>query len=211
MLLFMKRRIGMRINEIFYSLQGEGQFTGTPAIFIRFAGCNLNCAFCDTNHHPHKDYTEDEIIGEITKLGQTEYVVLTGGEPTMQITSSFLRKLKECGKTILLETNGTKSIREDLLPYISWITCSPKFEFCKNAEINIPRIDELKIVYDGTNDMERYEKIAEDWLTMSRYIQPCDTQDVKKNKEIVDKCVEFCLQHPKWKLSLQTQKILNVR
>ena len=83
----------MRINEIFYSLQGEGAFTGTPSIFIRFSGCNLKCDFCDTIHQPYKEMTMKEIIEEIKKY-PAKHIVLTGGEPTMQVTDEFLAQIK---------------------------------------------------------------------------------------------------------------------
>ena len=82
----------MRINEIFYSLQGEGKFTGTPAVFIRFSGCNLKCSFCDTNHSHYDEMGEDAIVAEVKKF-PARHVVITGGEPTLQITSSLIRKL----------------------------------------------------------------------------------------------------------------------
>ena len=77
----------MRVNEIFYSIQGEGRYTGTPAIFIRLAGCNLRCDFCDTEHQPYQDLTEEEIMRQIADF-PTSHVVITGGEPMLQITQS---------------------------------------------------------------------------------------------------------------------------
>ena len=81
----------MRINEIFYSLQGEGSFTGTPAVFIRFSGCNTKCPFCDTQHEEFVEMTEDEILAEVKK-DPANHVVITGGEPTMQLTPSLIVK-----------------------------------------------------------------------------------------------------------------------
>ena len=86
----------MRINEIFYSLQGEGHFTGTPAIFIRFSGCNLKCSFCDTDHSHYTEMTEEEIVGEACKY-PARHVVITGGEPLLQITASLTDKLHGAG------------------------------------------------------------------------------------------------------------------
>lgn len=203
----------MRVNEIFYSIQGEGFFTGTPAVFVRLAGCNLRCVFCDTNHEPYKDLTEDEIIREIAKYEGVTHIVITGGEPTLQLTASFVKKLHDAGKEIQVETNGTRAFgNEEILRNIHWITCSPKFEFCRNAGLKIERIDELKVVYDGTNDMSLYDSfVNDDCAVFYRYLQPCDKGDADKNREIINATLVYCLTHPSWKLSLQTQKILKVR
>lgn len=196
----------MKINEIFYSLQGEGFFTGTPAIFIRFAGCNLNCEFCDTKHQSYKDYTNDEILREIAKYTPCNRVVLTGGEPTLQITAELLDCLVKNGYRVNVETNGTKPL--PLLAKIDWVVCSPKFEFCPKADIKLDYIDELKVVYRGKEqDMNKYDDIEATYC----YLQPCDTGNANTNKRIIEEAIEFIKQNPKWRLSLQTQKILNIR
>lgn len=201
----------MRVNEIFYSLQGEGSFTGTPSVFLRLAGCNLKCGFCDTNHQPYKNINEDEIVRQIENIrartGIIKHVVITGGEPTLQLTKSLLSKLHEIGCYVQIETNGTMPLSENMLSDIDFITCSPKFQFCKHAELHIQRIDELKVVYDDNNDLSVYSDID----CRLRYVQPCDVGDKERNKKIVRLCVDYCLTHPEWRLSLQTQKIIDVR
>lgn len=194
----------MRINEIFYSLQGEGFFTGTPSIFIRFSGCNLKCPFCDTEHGSYHEMSEAEVSQAIAKYPAT-HVVLTGGEPSMQITASFLELLHRSGKFVQLETNGTFALPTNLS--VDWITCSPKNEYCKNAQMKLQRINELKVVYNGANDMSTYDEIKADYY----YLQPCDVQNEQGNRRIISNAVEFCLKNPRWNLSLQTQKILNVQ
>lgn len=193
----------MRVNEIFYSIQGEGRFTGTPAIFIRFAGCNLNCNFCDTEYKSYKEYTEDEIMLEIAEY-PTRHVVITGGEPMLQLTVSLMDKLHKTYKFVQIETNGTWPIRKDFC--IDWITCSPKFDFCPNAELKLQCIDELKVVYQG-QDMSVYNHIE----AKEYYLQPCDVKDHVQNKANVSATINYIKMNPKWKLSLQTHKILNVR
>lgn len=196
----------MRINEIFYSLQGEGYFTGTPVIFIRFAGCNLNCKFCDTDHQPYKEYSEEEILREIKKYAPCDRVVLTGGEPTLQITADFIDLLVESGYFVNIETNGTRPLPP--LVNVHWVVCSPKFEFCSNADIKLDWIDELKVVYHGKEqDMSKYDEIEATY----RYLQPCDTGDAIANNHIIEEAIEFIKQNPKWRLSLQTQKLLGIR
>lgn len=193
----------MRVNEIFYSLQGEGYFTGVAAVFIRLAGCNLRCDFCDTIHEPYKDLTEEEIMQEIAKY-PAKHIVITGGEPTLQLTASLINKMHEAGKYVQIETNGTIELKDDLECLIDWITLSPKY-----AKVKIQRCDELKVVYQG-QDMSQYDHIKPSNI-FNRYLQPCDRQDKEKNAENIAATVAFIEAHPEWRLSLQTQKILNVR
>lgn len=193
----------MRVNEIFYSLQGEGVFTGVASIFIRLAGCNLKCRFCDTKHESYKVLTEKEVLAQIENY-PSKHIVFTGGEPSLQLTADICRFFHDRGYTIQVETNGTKK-----LPYdsVDWVTCSPKTDYCACAEIKQEHINEIKVVFDGVIDVEKYLGIEASYYSL----QPCDVGDVAKNKEITEKCVEYILKHPKWHLSLQTQKILNVK
>ncbi|MBP5499677.1 MAG: radical SAM protein [Bacteroidales bacterium] len=201
----------MKVNEIFYSLQGEGHYTGTPAVFVRFAGCNLRCWFCDTEFETGEEMSEDEIVRALAQF-PSRYVVLTGGEPTLQLTASLCDKLHANGYYLMMETNGTHELPEGC--HVDWITCSPKLidagdGMRKLAAIRLHHIDELKVVFEDspTQDMTLYEQIP---ATEYR-LQPCDTQDPLSNQSILNKTIKYILQHPKWKLSLQTHKILNVR
>lgn len=191
----------MRVNEIFYSLQGEGRYTGTPAVFVRFAGCNLRCSFCDTEFETYTEMTEDEIVARVLSY-PTQHVILTGGEPTLQLTTSLLQKLngEESRRIVHIETNGTHQLPEGP---IHWVTCSPKY-----GQLHIQRIDELKVVYEG-QDMSKYDDIVPKPQVYS--LQPCDTGDPERNKQILQETINYILKHPKWNLSLQTHKILNVR
>lgn len=193
----------MRVNEIFYSLQGEGAYSGSAAIFIRLSGCNLNCGFCDTKHQSYKELTKEEIMQEIAKY-EARYIVFTGGEPSLQLNAEVLHFFKAKGYFIQVETNGTRN-----LPCIGvdWVTCSPKTDYCKNAEVKQEHIDEVKVVFDGVHDPEKYLSLK----AKLYFLQPCDVGDIEKNNEITKKCVEYIMKHPQWHLSLQTQKIINVR
>jgi len=194
----------MRVNEIFYSIQGEGANTGRAAIFIRFSGCNLNCAFCDTEHQSYHELTEDEIVSQAAAF-PAELVVITGGEPTLQLTASLVDKLHGVGKTVAVETNGTRPVPDN----VDWITVSPKAAFLgEKAKPVITTAQEVKIILD---DIHNYEDPTFG-ITATHYcVQPCDTADETRNRDIINRCVQFVMQNPLWKLSLQTQKILRVR
>ncbi len=147
--------------------------------------------------------TEEEIIDEVSKY-PCSLVVITGGEPSLFITDSLVDLLKSKGFYVAVETNGTHLLPKN----IDYVTCSPKTEFANNAEVVINHIDEIKVVYNGENNMELYDKYS--WVR-KKYLQPCDTGVENINKEIVRKCVDFILKNPDWTLSLQTQKIIDVR
>lgn len=190
------------VNEIFYSLQGEGRWAGRPAIFIRFSGCNLRCPFCDTDFKAYTKMTAKDILGEFLKYSQCNFIVLTGGEPTLQVDKDFVDMLHANGYYVAMETNGTKDV-----PYnVDWVTVSPKAAYVKEGSVWVASAEEVKVVYDGEHEPSDCGIEAEEY-----YIQPCDTGNEEKNKEITRLCVEWVKNHPKWKLSLQQQKILNVR
>lgn len=188
----------MLVNEIFYSLQGEGRFTGTPAVFLRLSGCNLHCPFCDTQHLSHEVMTEEDIVRRVSGY-PARHIVITGGEPALQLTASLTRLLHGEGFFIQMETNG--SIRLPEGAEVDWVTCSPK-----ELPVVLDRIDELKVLY-MYQDMTRY-----DALHAKEYrLQPLDAGDAEKNRKNLNDTINYILQNPKWKLSLQTHKILNVR
>jgi len=179
-----------KINEIFYSLQGEGYYTGTPAIFIRFSGCNLKCSFCDTQHEEGRMMTDDEIMAEVRKYPAV-MVVLTGGEPSLALDREFIDRLHREKKYVCIETNGTNR-----LPYnIDWVTCSPK----QGVKLGITGMDEVKVVYEG-QDIAVYELLPAEHF----FLQPCSCSNTAET-------VECVMKHPKWRLSLQTHKLIDIR
>lgn len=179
-----------KINEIFYSLQGEGFHTGVPAVFIRFSGCNLKCSFCDTRHEEGVMMSDEEIVSRVSEY-PARTVILTGGEPSLWIDDDLIEKLHKAGKYICIETNGTR-----LLPdKIDWVTCSPK----EGAKVVLKRIDEVKVVYTG-QDLSEYAAMKARY----HFLQPCSCQ----NTETV---VGYILKHPQWNLSLQTHKLINIQ
>lgn len=194
-----------RINEIFYSLQGEGYHTGTPAVFVRFSGCNLHCAFCDTQHQAGTLMSAQAIIGEINQYPNAPLVVLTGGEPSLFIDEAFVAELriKTC-KYIAIETNGTRPLPDNL----DWITLSPKigFEGGDAEPCVLKQCDELKVVYLG-QDLSKYNEIKATY----RFLQPCYSDNEFQRQAHMKACVEAVMNHPGWRLSLQTHRILDIR
>lgn len=194
----------MRINEIFYSIQGEGAHAGEAAIFIRLSGCNLHCPFCDTEHKPYQDLTEDEICAEIKKY-PASLVVVTGGEPTLQLTHSLVDKIHVLEKMVAIETNGTREVPSN----VDWITVSPKEAYVGSVgKLVIKKAQEMKVVFD---EKALYADPTFGIEATHYFVQPCDTGDEQRNREIIEHCVNFIKSNPKWRLSIQTQKILRVR
>lgn len=192
-----------KINEIFYSIQGEGYHSGKPAIFIRFSGCNLKCPFCDTKHQDGVMMSDKEILDTIRQY-PAKLVVLTGGEPSFFIDEPFVQILKDAGKYVAIETNGTHELPKNL----DWVTVSPKSDFCENATPIIKECDEVKVVFRFQVNLSWY---LNSFKAKYYFLQPCDMGDKKLNEEILNGTIAQCLGEPRWRISLQTQKILNVR
>ena len=184
------------VNEIFYSLQGEGYWVGTPVVFVRFAGCNLNCSWCDTNFETKEELTVKEIMGRCLGLlpllhpTTAPMVVFTGGEPTLQKHLWSLVDTFDCdGWFTAIESNGTNPISSSL----AWVTISPK----PGVEYDLPAVhgNELKIVLDGDIDPHAFDSC----VFQHRFIQPCSG--------VFAPAVKFVKENPQWRLSLQTQKM----
>lgn len=198
-----------RVNEIFYSLQGEGQHAGTAAVFIRLSGCNLKCPFCDTDFHTYKEMTAQEITEAVNKLSESSMIVITGGEPSIQLDDNliyFLRHRSILPRYIAVETNGTGKLPDD----IDWVTLSPKSQWQKKPII-LKEVSEIKTVMDDYTVVVDLLRMQEAYPNALYFVQPCDTGNNKKNEEITKRCVDFVKDYPQWRLSLQQQKILNIR
>ena len=180
----------MRINEIFYSLQGEGRFTGSPAVFVRFSGCNRRCPFCDTDHLDGDEMSAQEIVDAVSKY-PCDIVVITGGEPALQLTSELVEMLHGIGRRVHVETNGSLPLPVN----VDWITCSPK-----DPPYGIDRIDELKIVYQA-QDVESLRQSLPKAAVCS--LQPLSGSNITET-------IEYIKSHPWWTLSLQTHKLIDI-
>lgn len=194
-----------RINEIFHSLQGEGHNTGRAAVFVRFAGCNLHCPFCDTDFAGGREMTDDEITWAVMSYG-TRFVVLTGGEPTLQADAALTARLHAAGCEIAMESNGTRPAPEG----IDWLTVSPKLQFAGSAgRPVVKKCNELKCLFDGHTPVSDFG-IEADYY----YLQPCDMgggPHSEQNRRITEKCIDYILGHPRWRLSLQTHKLVGFK
>jgi len=193
-----------RINEIFYSLQGEGRHTGRAAVFVRFSGCNLKCPFCDTDFREYREMTAAQIVKTVSQWRDCGFVVLTGGEPSLQVDEQLIKALHDEGFYIAIETNGTHPLPQA----IDWVTLSPKNCFVKHAPaLAAQKVDEVKVVFDGIHDPETWETGSGMYLNL----QPCDTGDKERNREVTLQCVEYIKRHPQWHLSLQTHKFIHIQ
>ena len=206
-----------RIKEIYFTQQGEGKNTGKDFVFVRFAGCNLRsgtekhsaspiCKFCDTDFYGTDGvnggvYETKDLLTKIKSLWVSMdseiRVVLTGGEPLLQVDDSLITAMKKANIYIAIETNGTIKAPKG----IDWICMSPK----ANTDIQLTEGSEIKIIYPQENlDPADFNNMN----FSNYYIQPMDSKDYEAN---VSKSVEFCMQNSNWRLSLQTHKILGIR
>jgi 7-carboxy-7-deazaguanine synthase (Cx14CxxC type) len=209
------------VKEVFYTLQGEGRHAGRPAVFCRFAGCNLwsgreadrasaVCRFCDTEF-VGTDGTGGGRFEQAAQLAAhvashwpagtaARFIVITGGEPLLQLDAALVDALHAQGFEIAVETNGTLEAPEG----IDWLCVSPK----AGAELKQTRGDELKVVVPQAGlDLEALEALEALDFTQRR-VQPMDGPDIAANTAWA---VEWCLAHPRWQLSLQTHKMLGIR
>jgi organic radical activating enzyme len=226
-----------KINEVFYTLQGEGAHSGIPAVFVRFSGCNLRCPWCDTEFAEFTEMSADEIVCEALSIydipnERRKMVVLTGGEPSLQVDTPLIDALHQAGFYICIETNGTHPLPDG----IDWITCSPKMVYqsegrsisetvyqrsglsAKRSSLALKRVNEVKVVFTGTYDPEiwRSQLEAEHWLLQPlRYtgewlLNNCDAFEDDRNDNL-DDTVRYILSHPFWRLSVQLHKIVGLR
>ena len=208
--------LAYKIKEIYYTLQGEGYHTGQAAVFCRFTGCNLwsgreedrykaICKFCDTDFWGMDGelggkYSAKKLVNTIKSLWPENndhcFVVFTGGEPALQMDAELIEVLHDNGCEIAIETNGTIELPDG----IDWVCMSPK----ANTEIVVTKGNELKLVYPQKGAMpNQFENLNFEHF----YIQPMDGNLAKENTQ---KSIQFCLENPKWRLSLQTHKLIGI-
>lgn len=207
------------VKEIFYTLQGEGANTGRAAVFCRFAGCNLwsgretdrasaVCTFCDTDfvgigpeggRFPEADSLADAIdrAWAAADPDAQRFVVCTGGEPLLQLDRAAVSALHHRGFEIAVETNGT----QPAIPGLDWVCVSPK----GTSRLEITRGDELKLVYPQSDAQpDRFTSL--DFRHF--FLQPLDGPDLAANTQLA---INYCMAHPRWRLSVQSHKVAGIR
>ncbi len=199
----------LRITEIFHSIQGEGFHAGTPAIFIRGTGCNLACDFCDTDFSPREKLSPEAIAERIAGY-PCRFVVLTGGEPTIQPAFKALVEILHArGYYVTMETNGGS---EDTFG-VDWVTVSPKLS--QKGKWVLKRAQELKLIYES-QDLAFYEDSSfEHYFLQPKEIRTAAWGKGERDRESTraewDKTVRAVMANPKWKLSIQLHKELGLR
>jgi 7-carboxy-7-deazaguanine synthase len=206
------------VKEIFYTLQGEGANTGSPAVFLRFAGCNLwsgreqdrataVCRFCDTDFvgtdgagggsFAGAESLADAVLAAWPSgVESHRFVVCTGGEPLLQLDAQLLHALHARRFRVAIETNGTQFVPQG----VDWVCVSPK----AGAALVVQGGDELKLVYPQAGaEPERFERL--DFAHF--FLQPMDGPERARNTEL---SVAYCRSHPRWRLSVQTHKLIGI-
>ena len=214
-----------KVKEVFYTLQGEGAHSGRAAVFCRFSKCNLwsgkevsrknaICNFCDTDFLGTDGqnggvFESPALLAEhIDRLWPqdnpaTKFVVCTGGEPLLQLDEPLIQALHHLGFEVAVETNGTLPAPKGL----DWICVSPK----STAEVVITKCNELKLVYPQADAQpEKFEHIKADHYFISPLSSPTIISSDLIKESNTKKAIDYCLSHPKWKLSIQTHKILGI-
>ena len=215
-----------QVKEIFYTLQGEGGNAGRPAVFCRFAGCNLwsgreedrttaVCQFCDTDFvgvdgtlggkYKTAQLLAEQIAAEWPNPDYANrFVVLTGGEPLLQVDSALLEALHSKGFSVAVESNGTIAAPTSASGGIDWLCVSPK----AGSTLVQKTGQELKVVWpQAGTDLAALAELKFE----HHFLQPMDNLDPVRNKQNTQDCIAMCLQNPKWRLSVQTHKVTGIR
>ena len=196
------KQLTLRVNEVFYSLQGEGGRAGEPSIFVRLSGCNLTCGFCDTEFTSGKDMTLEDLENVIQATGGAcKWIVWTGGEPTIQLTSDIVAWFSQRSWLQAIETNGSNPV-----PYgLNYVAVSPKVAEHVLVK-NFPHgVSELRYVRHSGHTTTPETSI----MALRLYISPqFDGNQV--NQANLKHCIKLCLENPKWSLSIQLHKLIAI-
>ena len=199
-----------KVNEIFLSVQGEGARQGDPSVFVRFTGCNLRCAVepgprspggfdCDTEFMSGRWLDEDQLVNEIAATAKGCYwLVLTGGEPLLQVDEDLTMLLKGCGYNLALETNGTRRIPAGF----DWVAVSPKVA---EHAVRAQYADELRYVRGYGQGIPRPARIAQRYFLSPAF----DGNEIEPRT--VEWCRKLCEENPRWELSIQQHKLQQIR
>lgn len=205
----------MKVNEIFTSIQGEGKFTGTPAVFVRMAGCNLNCSWCDTQHTKFKEMSvwnvEAAIKQKLNYYKQIKHIVITGGEPMLQQDlGELIARFNSRYFTVQIETNGTKTMLNRYLAQ-AFITCSPKSNHPVDPK-TLVHVNEFKYIIDRLDVTPKglpYD-VTEPNFNSYINLQPCWTGKEAKDQKLAKFTWKLCIIHG-YNFSAQVHKFYNFR
>lgn len=204
------------VNETFYSLKGEGMYTGFPMFFIRLSGCNLKCHFCDTLHQTGEFRSIESLVEEAKGSG-AERVVITGGEPLIHNIWPLCSRLEQEDFTLHLETNGT--IVPPAVFKQHWIACSPKSDIETLQREAVTNANELKFLVGEPGWEEYIDKVVERFNPIGTlYVMPVSVgghPGIRGPEDLIEDNVElaiqYCLDHPRFALCLQAHKLLSIR
>lgn len=206
----MERERGYLIKELFGpTLQGEGAHAGTPCVFLRFAVCNLACAWCDTDFRPEgaQRMSAEAIVSRLLELDvhRSRMVVVTGGEPTLHWDVALAEAMRAAGFRVHMESNGTRPLRAP----VDWLTVSPKPRWHQPGDsLVLTQADECKVIVESDAHpdealLERYEAMA----FTHRFLQPCMDE---RHREHLARAIALATARPRWRVSLQLHKILDL-
>lgn len=194
----------LKVSEVFYSLQGEGARAGHASVFVRLAGCDLACGFCDTEFASGRAMTCEELsalIADAKAGAPCNWIVWTGGEPSLQLTTDVIAEFKAKGWRQAIETNGNHSVPEGL----DFITCSPKVAEHVVAK-NLPQgVTELRYVRHAGQP-----GIPEPAISAQHYFLSPRFDGEQLNQKNLQHCIKLCLENPKWHLSIQSHKLTRI-
>ncbi|GAD05257.1 queuosine Biosynthesis QueE Radical SAM [Porphyromonas crevioricanis JCM 15906] len=195
------------VKEIFYSLQGEGGRSGRPSVFVRLSGCNLDCSFCDTDFAHGRPMQVHEIAQAIATYPSRE-MIWTGGEPSLQLTDEHIAYFAVLGYYQAIETNGTHTLPQGL----DYISCSPKHrDWSLLARIFPKGVSEWRFLIEATGELPPHESLlpAAHHYCVSPVFQTQPKGDMA-DPQALKRCIEYCLAHPRWQLSIQLHKLIGI-
>ena len=194
--------MNLNVNEIFYSLQGEGARQGEASIFIRLSGCNLKCDYCDTDYTEGTEMNLEQIL-DIIQQYPCQWIIWTGGEPALQLTDEVLLFFKQQGYLQAIESNGHRKL-SDLLDYT---VVSPKGIHPVYAKEMNPEVNEVRLPVEMDGNIPPIESLP---LARYYFLSPVFTKDLRSTNANIRYCVEYILKHPEWRLSVQMHKLIGI-
>jgi organic radical activating enzyme len=199
----------LKVNEIFCSIQGEGEWVGTLMVFVRFSGCNLNCEFCDTSHKDFQETSVEEILEKVKSHHPCKKVCFTGGEPLLQDLTQLAEALYSLGYSIHIETNGTLPLQSWTA---EWLTVSPK---CTSEGLSLGTMlyaDEVKFICGMSNWGEIMDEVLKRFPTLrdKAFLQPVGDSE-GPIKSWLDVALNYVKKRPNLRLSLQVHKLIGVK